>query len=103
MVEDFYIGHRYWRTVWKNDATENTLWLQLFIFIYSCEESLLIQGILAGYRGCPARARWGQNSRSVTQPAEYFCRGARAIRTFSGKHWAVRCRVTALWSPYRHF
>ena len=31
MVKDFYIDHRYWRTVWKNDAIENTLWLRLLL------------------------------------------------------------------------
>ena len=31
MVEDFYIEHRYSRTVWTNDAIENTLWLQLLL------------------------------------------------------------------------
>ena len=31
MVEDFYIKHRYSRPVWKNDAIENTLWLQLLL------------------------------------------------------------------------
>ena len=31
MVEDFYIDHQYSRTVWKNDAIENTLWLQLLL------------------------------------------------------------------------
>jgi hypothetical protein len=30
-VEDLYIGPRYSRRVWKNDAIENTLWLQLFL------------------------------------------------------------------------
>jgi hypothetical protein len=31
MVEDFYIEHRYSRPVWKNDAIENTLWLQFLL------------------------------------------------------------------------
>ena len=31
MVEDFYIEHRYSRTVWKNDVIENTLWIQLLL------------------------------------------------------------------------
>ena len=31
MVEDFHFGHRYWRTVWKNDAIESTVWLQLLV------------------------------------------------------------------------
>ena len=31
MVEDFYIEHRYWQTGWKDDAIENTLWLQLLL------------------------------------------------------------------------
>jgi hypothetical protein len=71
--------------------------------IYRGEESLLIQGIRARYRGRPGRARWGENNRSVTQPAEYFRGGARAIGTFPGRHWAVCCRATALRSHYRHF
>ena len=71
--------------------------------IYRGGESLSIEGIRARYRGSPARARWEQNNRSVAWPAEYFRGGARAIGTFSGKHWAVRCRATALRSPYRHF
>ena len=31
VVEYFYIDHRYWQTVWKNDAIENNLWLQLLL------------------------------------------------------------------------
>jgi hypothetical protein len=30
-VEDLYIEHRYSQLVWKNDAIENTLWLQLLL------------------------------------------------------------------------
>jgi hypothetical protein len=30
-VEDLYIEHRYQQLVWKNDAIENTLWLQLLL------------------------------------------------------------------------
>ncbi|KAF8495476.1 hypothetical protein F5888DRAFT_1907803, partial [Russula emetica] len=63
---------------------------------------LPIQGICARYRGRPARARRGQNNRSVAQPAKYF-RGAASSRAIAGKHCAVCCRSTALRSPYRHF
>jgi len=31
MVEDLYIKHRYWQLVWKNDAIENDLWLELLL------------------------------------------------------------------------
>jgi len=31
MIEDLYIKHRYSRLVWKNDAIENTLWLELLL------------------------------------------------------------------------
>jgi hypothetical protein len=43
-VEDLYIEHRYQKLVWKNDAIENTLWLQLFLpftamkNLYLCKE-----------------------------------------------------------------
>ena len=30
-VEDLYIEHQYSQLVWKDDAIENTLWLQLFL------------------------------------------------------------------------
>ena len=30
-IEDLYIEHRYQQLVWKNDAIENTLWLQLLL------------------------------------------------------------------------
>ena len=56
--------------------------------IYRCEESLPIRGICATYRACPARARWGQNDRSVAHPAEYFLGGAPAIGTCPGRHWS---------------
>ncbi len=31
MIEDLYIEHRYLQLVWKNDAIENTLWLELLL------------------------------------------------------------------------
>ena len=31
MIEDLYIKHQYSRLVWKNDAIENTLWLELLL------------------------------------------------------------------------
>ena len=31
MIEDLYIEHRYSELVWKNDAIENTLWLELLL------------------------------------------------------------------------
>jgi hypothetical protein len=31
MVEDLYIKYQYSRLVWKNDAIENTLWLELLL------------------------------------------------------------------------
>jgi len=30
-VEDLYIKHRYWELVWKSDAIEDSLWLELFL------------------------------------------------------------------------
>ena len=31
VVEDLYIEHGYWQLVWKNDAIDNTQWLQLLL------------------------------------------------------------------------
>jgi hypothetical protein len=57
--------------------------------IYRGKEYLPIQEICATCRGRPARARRSRNNSSVTQTGEYFRGGARAIGTFSEKHWAV--------------
>ena len=70
--------------------------------IYRCEESLSVQGICARYRGRPTRTRRCQNNRSVAQSPEYF-RGDPTVGTFPRKHWAIRCRMTALGSPYHRF
>jgi hypothetical protein len=101
-VEDLYIEHPYLQLFWHDYAIDNTLWLQVLPPIYRCEESLSMQGIWARYHGRPARTRWCQNNRSVAQPAEYFRGKSPALGNFPGKHWAVRCRTTALRSPYHH-
>ena len=48
MVEDFYIERRYWRTVWRNDAIENTLWLQLLLPFTAVKNLYLIKGFAPG-------------------------------------------------------
>ena len=50
--------------------------------ISRCEESLRMQGMCAMHRACPARARWGQDDRSVAHPAEYILGGAPVIGTY---------------------
>src|SRR6266849_1706380 len=71
--------------------------------IYCCEESLPIRGDPARYFVRPTRTRWRRNNRSPTLPAEYLLGRVRAIRTFSGSHWTVRCRQTAFRSSCSHF
>ena len=43
--------------------------------IYCIEESILIQGLVPGIVAALQELVWGQNNRSVAQPAEYFRRG----------------------------
>jgi hypothetical protein len=74
-----------------------------FTPFYGREESLLMQGICATYRACPARARWGQNDRSVTHPTEYTLGGTPAIGTCPGRHSAARCHATGQQSPHSSF
>ena len=95
-VENLYIEHHYLEVVWKNDSIENTLWLQLLVPFTAVINLFSIKGNCARYRGRSAGARWGQDSRSVAQPAEYFREGTRAIRTFPGNDWAVCCGATTL-------
>ncbi len=70
MIEDLYIKHQYSRLVWKNDAIEDTLWLELLLPFPAVNNLYLSKDL---YRGCPARNRW---DRSDAQPAEYFREGA---------------------------
>ena len=70
--------------------------------ISRCEESLCMQGMCAMHRAFPARARWGQDDRSVARPAEYIPGGA-PIGTCPGMHSGVRCRATGHQSPHSSF
>ncbi|KAF8496202.1 hypothetical protein F5888DRAFT_1890204 [Russula emetica] len=54
MAEDLYIVHRYSEVVWKNDAIENTLWLQ-FLLPFTAVKNLylskeFVPGIAAALR-----------------------------------------------------
>ena len=54
-VEDLYIKkHQYSQLVWKNDAIENTLWLQLLITFTVVKNLYLSKEFGARYRGRPA-------------------------------------------------
>jgi hypothetical protein len=46
MVEDLYIEHRYSQLVWKNDAIENTLWLEL-LFPFTAVKNLHLSSVFA--------------------------------------------------------
>ena len=48
MVEDVYIEHRYSRPVWKNDVTENTLWLQLLLSFTAVKNLYLSKEFVPG-------------------------------------------------------
>jgi hypothetical protein len=67
------------------------------------EESLLMSGICATHHPCPARARWGQDDRSVAHLAEYIRGGAPRIGIYLGRHSAVCCRATGHQSPHSSF
>ncbi len=45
-VEDLYIEHRYLKLVWKNDAIENNLWLELFV-PFTAVENLYLSKVFA--------------------------------------------------------
>ncbi|KAF8495477.1 hypothetical protein F5888DRAFT_1635540 [Russula emetica] len=48
MVEDLYIDHGYSQLVWKNDAIENTLWLQLLLPFTAVKKLYLSEGFAPG-------------------------------------------------------
>jgi len=45
-VEDLYIDHRYSQLVWKNDAIEDTLWLELLL-PFTALKNLYISNVFA--------------------------------------------------------
>jgi hypothetical protein len=47
-VEDLYIVHRYSQLVWKNDAIENALWLQLLLSFTAVENLFLSKEFASG-------------------------------------------------------
>ncbi len=48
MIEDLYIGHRYSQLVWKNDAIENTLWLELLLPLPAIKNLYLSKDFVPG-------------------------------------------------------
>jgi len=48
MIEDLYIHHRYPQLVWKNDAIENTLWLELLLPFHAVKNLYLSKDFALG-------------------------------------------------------
>ncbi len=48
MIEDLYIGHRYSKLVWKIDAIENTLWLELLLPFHAVKNLYLSKDFAPG-------------------------------------------------------
>jgi hypothetical protein len=85
------------------DKVENMQWLELLQPFTAVKNLYLSKRICTTYLACLARARWGQNNRSVTYPAEDFVGGARAVENCPGSHCAVCCCATGHRSPYSNF
>ena len=48
MVEDLFINHQYSQLVWKNDAIENALWLELLLPFTAVENLYLFKDFAPG-------------------------------------------------------
>jgi len=48
MIEVLYINHRYSKLVWKNDAIENTLWLELLLPFLAVKDLYLSKDFAPG-------------------------------------------------------
>ncbi len=51
MIEDLYVEHEYTQLVWKNDAIENTLWLQLLLPFPTIKNLYLSEAFVPGIAG----------------------------------------------------
>ena len=64
-VEDLYVKHEYSQLVWKNDAIENTLWLELLLPFTAVEHLFLSKEFAPGIAAALQELVRGQNNRSV--------------------------------------
>jgi hypothetical protein len=92
-IKHLYIEHDS-KLVWKNDAIEKFLWLQLLHPFTAVKNLYLSKESAPGIAAALEDLVGGQNNRSVPQPEEYLPEVARAIGTLSGQ--PVCCLATAL-------
>jgi hypothetical protein len=62
VVEDLYIGRRldYSQHVWRNDATESTLWLELLLTFTTVENLYLSKEFVPGIAVALQELVWGE-------------------------------------------
>jgi hypothetical protein len=97
-VEDLCIKREYSNPFWRNDPVENNPWLQLLLPFTTAKNLYLSKVFAPGIAPALQELVGGRITEVLPSLQNIFVDGLEP----SG-HWAVRCRATALQSPYRHF
>ena len=102
-VEDLYIEQRYSKLVWKNDAIEDNLWLQLLLPFTAVKNLYLPKEFAPGIAAALEELIDGRIAEVLPSLQNISVEGLKPSGPFPGKYWAVHDCATALRSPCHHF
>ena len=80
-VEDLYIERQYWQPVWKNDAIENTQWLQLLLPFTAVKNLHLSKEFAPGIAGALQELTGGRITEVLPSLQNIFVEGLRVERS----------------------
>jgi hypothetical protein len=81
-VEDLYIVHEYSKRVWKDDAIENSLWLQLLLPFTALKNLCLSKEFAPGISATLQELVGGRNTEVLPSLQKIFVEGFMPSRRF---------------------
>jgi hypothetical protein len=89
-AEDLYIDHRYSELDWKNDAIENTLWLQFLLPFTAVKDLYLSEVFAPGIAAALQELIEGGIAEVLPNLRNIFVEGHEALGTFQKTFVAAR-------------
>ena len=88
-VEDLYIRYGYWQLVWKNDAIESALWLQLFLPFTAVKNLYLSKKFAPDIAAALQELVGGRITEWLPSLENIFVEGLEPWGPFQEKNWGV--------------
>jgi hypothetical protein len=98
-VEDLYIEHEYSEPVWKNDAIENTLWLELLLPFTAVENLYLSKEFAPSIAATLQELVWGGRTEVLPSLQNIFVEGLRVKPSAGNLEENIWQFATSQWRP----